>query len=94
MFIFTGKTGMHSPLGGRILHCIILFGLIISFIETTISRTSCEYSCVTNELKKALEKGYVVQRIYEVWYFDEAEQYDPKTKTGGLCIDYVNTLLL
>jgi hypothetical protein len=46
---------------------------------------------VTDELKKALEKGYVVQRIYEVWHFDETEQYDPKTKTGGLFTDYVNT---
>jgi hypothetical protein len=33
---------------------------------------------VTDELKKALEKGYVVQRIYEVWHlwkdftFDES----------------------
>ena len=43
---------------------------------------------VTDELKKALEKGYVVQRIY-----DETEQYDPKTKTGGLFTDYVNTFL-
>jgi hypothetical protein len=39
---------------------------------------------VTDQLKKASEKGYVVQRIYEVWHFDETEQYDPKTKTGGL----------
>ena len=50
-------------------------------------------TCVTDELTKALEKGYVVQRIYEVWYFDETEQYDPKTKTEGLFIDYVNTFL-
>jgi hypothetical protein len=48
---------------------------------------------VTDELKKALEKGYVVQRIYEVWHFDETEQYDPKTKTGGLFTNYVNTFL-
>jgi hypothetical protein len=40
-----------------------------------------------------LEKGYVVQRIYEVWHFDETEQYDPETKTGGLFTDYVNTFL-
>jgi hypothetical protein len=33
---------------------------------------------VTDDLKKALEKEYVVQRIYEVWHFDETEQYDPK----------------
>ena len=36
---------------------------------------------VTDELKKALERGYVVQHIYEVWYFDETEQYDPKFGT-------------
>jgi hypothetical protein len=35
----------------------------------------------------------LVQRIYEVWHFDETEQYDPKTKTGGLITDYVNTFL-
>ena len=46
-----------------------------------------------DELKKALEKGYVVQRIYEMWHFDETEQYDSKTKTGGLFADYVNTFL-
>ena len=27
------------------------------------------------------------------WHFDETEQYDPKAKTGGLFIDYVNTFL-
>jgi hypothetical protein len=48
---------------------------------------------VTDKLRKALEKGYVVQRIYEVWHFDETEQYGPKTKTGGLFTDYVNTFL-
>ena len=48
---------------------------------------------ITDELKKALQKGYAVQRIYEVWHFDETEQYDPKTKTGGLFTDYVNTFL-
>jgi hypothetical protein len=46
-----------------------------------------------DELKKALEKGYVVQLIYEMWHFDETEQYDPKTKTEGLVTDYVNTFL-
>jgi hypothetical protein len=46
-----------------------------------------------DELKKALEKGYVIQRICEVWHVDESEQYDPKTKTGGLFTDYVNTFL-
>ena len=56
--------------------------------ERSLTRT-----WVTDELKKALEKGYVVQRINEVWHFDETEQYDSKMKTGGLFTNYVNTFL-
>jgi hypothetical protein len=48
---------------------------------------------VTDELKKALEKGYVVQHIYKVWHFDETEQYDPKAKPGGLFTDYAKAFL-
>jgi hypothetical protein len=63
-----------------------LFGLIDIWIQ---QQKPCQHNdeersftgtWVTDELKKALEKGYVVQRIYEVWHFDETEQYDPKTK--------------
>jgi hypothetical protein len=48
---------------------------------------------VTDDLKKALVKGYGVQRINELWHFYETEQYDPEMKTGGLFTDYVNTFL-
>ena len=48
---------------------------------------------VTDELKKALEKGYKMMKIYEVWHFDKTEQYDTTTKTGGLFTEYVNTFL-
>jgi hypothetical protein len=113
LFIFTGNTGMYSPLGGRILHlmnpsyCCIsvkpsvtisgcpmgIFPVLLIYgyrevtkLLFTLCRTCsenqqqkpCQHNdeertltgtWVTDELKKALEKGYVVQRIYEVWHF-------------------------
>ena len=44
-------------------------------------------------IEESIGERIVVQRIYEVWHFDETEQYDPETKTGGLFSDYVNTFL-
>ena len=48
---------------------------------------------VTDELKRAVQKGYQVVQLYEVWHWSKVEQYDPKTKSGGLFTDYVNTFL-
>lgn len=42
------------------------------------------------EVKKVIEKGYVVDKIFEVWYFDCILQYDLLVKEGGVFIDYVN----
>ena len=46
---------------------------------------------VTDEVKKALEIGYEVIDIYDVWYFDNISNYEPTTMTGGLFTEYVNT---
>ena len=74
--------------------------LCVEHVEKTINRHRVNittkqdhWTWVMDELQKALEKGYVVQRIYEVWHFDAAEKYDSKTKTGGIFTDYVNTFL-
>ncbi|KAJ8018898.1 putative DNA polymerase [Holothuria leucospilota] len=48
---------------------------------------------VSLELHKALEKGYTLMKIHEVWHFEETTQYDPSTKEGGLFADYINTFL-
>jgi len=48
---------------------------------------------VTDELKRAVDKGYVVDTIYEVWHFNSVEQYDPRSKTGGIFTEYINTFL-
>ena len=46
---------------------------------------------VTDEVKTALERGYEVIDIYDVWYFDNISNYKPTTMTGGLFTEYVNT---
>lgn len=38
---------------------------------------------VIDEVLKALEKGYIICNIYEIYEY-EVEQYDPITKSGGL----------
>ncbi len=48
---------------------------------------------VTDEVKKAVQMGYKVLTLYEVWQFDHISQYDPDTMTGGLFTEYVNTFL-
>jgi hypothetical protein len=45
------------------------------------------------EIQKALEKGYIIQKIYEVYHWDYSSQYDRVIKQGGLFTAYVNTFL-
>ena len=65
-------------------------------------RTACRHSdedrafvgtWCTPEIEKALEKGYTVLKIYEVYHWDDSTQYDRTTKQGGLFAAYVNTFL-
>ena len=48
---------------------------------------------VTVELKKAVEKGYRILHIDEVWHFAETRQYDPTTGEVGLFTEYIDTFL-
>ncbi|XP_041349362.1 uncharacterized protein LOC121368687 [Gigantopelta aegis] len=45
------------------------------------------------EILKAMEKGYRVIRVYEVYNWPETMQYEPTTHEGGLFADYINTFL-
>ena len=45
---------------------------------------------VTLEVQKAIQLGYKVIEIYEVWHWDESEEYNG---SGGLFTEYVNPLL-
>ena len=41
----------------------------------------------------AIEKGYKIIKIYEVYHFPETTQYDRESGSGGLFADYINTFL-
>ncbi|XP_061190613.1 uncharacterized protein LOC133198551 [Saccostrea echinata] len=47
----------------------------------------------TPELLKAIEKGYKILNIYEIYHWNETTQYDSSTKTGGLFASYINMFL-
>ncbi|XP_044005559.1 uncharacterized protein LOC122850483 [Aphidius gifuensis] len=48
---------------------------------------------VSEELKVAVEKGYKILQIKEIWHWDKTTEYDPKTRTGGLFTGYINKFL-
>jgi len=48
---------------------------------------------VSSELQAALDRGYVVTRMYEVWDYKKSARYDPTTQTGGLFAGYVNAFI-
>jgi len=45
-----------------------------------------------DELRLAVEKGYRILEIYEVYVY-QVTQYNPETSEGGLFVDYINTIL-
>ena len=47
---------------------------------------------VMDEVRLAVEKGYRILEIYEVYEY-EVTQYNPETGAGGLFVDYINTFL-
>ena len=47
----------------------------------------------TPELAKAVEKGYEILKVYEVYHWDETTMYDPINKEGGLFSQYIDTFL-
>ena len=46
---------------------------------------------VTEEVKRAIEKGYKILEIYKVWDYEEKAQYDSYTQEGGLFSEYIST---
>ena len=56
------------------------------------ARTFLGTYCIP-ELLKAIELGYELKKIYEVYHWDETEQYDPKRAEGGLFGGYINLFL-
>ena len=56
--------------------------------ERSIIGTWC-----TPEINRAINEGYKILKIYEVWHFPNYSQYDILTKTGGIFTEYINLFL-
>ncbi|XP_067208523.1 uncharacterized protein [Linepithema humile] len=78
----------------------LLFALCRSCCET-FSRENCTHvpsereftgTWVSCELRKALEKGYFVSEVSEIWQYN-ATRYDHGTRQGRLFAEYINTFL-
>ncbi|XP_018370144.1 PREDICTED: uncharacterized protein LOC108765796 [Trachymyrmex cornetzi] len=79
----------------------LLFALCRSCCET-FSQETCthdrpderefEGTWVSCELRKAIEKGYLVTSVSEIWQY-KVTRYDPNTRQGGLFAEYINTFL-
>jgi hypothetical protein len=48
---------------------------------------------VSLEIYKAIEKGYKICKIFEIWHWPETSKYDPISKKGGIFTDYINKAL-
>lgn len=49
---------------------------------------------VTLEIYKALDLGYSILKIIEVWHYEKIEQYDPiNNPTGGLFTGYIDNFM-
>lgn len=47
---------------------------------------------VSDELRLAVRKGYIVRKIYEAWEY-KTTQYDENTRKGGIFAKYIDTFL-
>lgn len=79
----------------------LCFGLCNMCMEKLNTVHSCEHSdderaligtWVLNEVHLALQNGYVIVDVFEIWQYDTI-QYDPINKCGGLFTEYMNTFL-
>ena len=81
------------------MHGKLLFGLCRTCCEE-MSKIDCihkneDLRCfkgtwVSLELKKALEMGYVIKTVYEIWQY-QMTQYDSVSKNGDLFAEYIDT---
>jgi len=82
-------------------HGKLMFSLCRSCCET-FAKTECthersvdrefEGTWVSCELRKAIEKGYLVSSVSEIWQYN-ATRYNPATRQGGLFTEYINCFL-
>jgi hypothetical protein len=57
-----------------------------------VSGRALTFTWVVDEVRLAVERGYRVLKIHELYEY-EVTQYDPKTGEGGHFVQYINTFL-
>ena len=64
-----------------------------SICNHSIGDRSLSGTWVSVELQKAVQLGYTLLKVYEVWQYDTVTKYDPSTGDGGLFAQYMNTFM-
>lgn len=59
----------------------------------TNNERAVEGTYVSLEVYKAVQHGYKILNIYEVWHYDNNQQYDKVSKSGGIFTDYQNNAM-
>ena len=93
--------GLHIPLLPSHINKKLMFVLCRKCAETE-NQSICNHSVgdrslsgtwVSVELQKAVQIGYTLLKVYEVWQYDTITKYDPSTGDGGLFAQYMNTFM-
>jgi hypothetical protein len=59
----------------------------------TDDERALEGTLVILEILEAIKLNYRFIQIYEIWHYEETDQYNPCDKKGGLFTEYVNNFL-
>ena len=93
--------GLYHPVLPYRCHNKLLFPLCATCAKT-LSKEKCKHdenqrvlrgTWVSCELLKAVEMGYRILHVEEVWHFDTTAQYDPSSGENGLFNEYIDTFL-
>ena len=93
--------GLHIPLLPSHINKKLMFVLCGKWAETE-NQSICNHSVgdrplsgtwVSIELQKAVQIGYTLLKVYEVWQYNTVTKYDPSTGDGGLFPQYMNTFM-
>ena len=64
-----------------------------SICNHSVGDRSLSGTWVSVELEKAVQIGYTLLKVHEVWQYHTVTKYDPITCDGGLFAQYMNTFM-
>ena len=92
----------HPVLPSRLANGKLVFTLCRSCASELNVKTPCEHSVrersltgvyCTPEIELALEKGYKILKVFEVWHFQASKVWDGVHEDTGLFTKYVQSLI-